>query len=711
LIEKIVGFAEKSTPTALIGTGGIGKTTIALTVLHHARIKKRFGENRRFVRCDRFPATLTNFLNQLSKVTGAGVENPESLSRLLPFLSSARLLIVLDNVESILDPQGKNSQEIYASVEELCRLENVCICITSSITTIPPDCETLDVPTLSMESACDVFYRIYKSHGRSDSIDDILKQLDFHPLSITLLATVAQQHQWDNARLAREWEQRRIGVLQTEHDRGIAATIELSLASPMFEKLGPDARGLLGVIAFFPQGVDENNLGWLLPTISDGATVFDAFCILSLTHRNDGFITMLAPLREYLGPKDPTSSTLLSTIKERYFTRMSIEFDRNKPVFDEARWITSEDMNVEHLLNIFTSIDATSDDAWNACPNFLRHLYWHKPRHTALGPKIEALPDRHPSKPSCLFELSQLFELIGNQAERKRILIHTLELERGLGNDHRVVLSLMELSDSNRLLGLYEEGIHQIKEGLVISERLGDAVLQAGCWDILAWLLYGDKQLDAAEEAASRTNTLLPEKGQEYLVCRSHRLLGDIYRSKGDGKKAIHHFEAALTIASPFNWHDEQFWIHYCLVNLFLDQDDFDNAQAHIKQAKLHVVNNVFQLGRAMEKQAMIWQQQGKFEDAKPETLRAIEIYQKLGASEDVEDCKTMLREIEGKLEQRQCIPGQSEPNGELLTSTNPSFLVRDPRSNTSPRLFFCIPFWRKKHVSDSPVQNTSTSP
>ena len=569
------------------------------------------------------------------------------MAPLRPFLSSNKIFIILDNAESILDPQGTHGKEIHSIVDELCQFKTISLCITSRITTIPRHCKRPIISALSLEAARDIFYNIYDDDdGRSDILNDLLRRLDFHALSITLLATTASHNLWDHNRLASEWDSRRAQVLQTDYDESLAATIELSLTSPMFHKLGPDARDLLGVIAFFPQGVDEKNFDWLFPTIPNGKNIFDKFCVLSLTHRSSGFVTMLAPIRDYLHPQNPESSPLLCAAKDRYFSRLSVELLPGQPGFEEAQWIRSEDVNIEHLLSAFTSIDTGTDDVWDACIHFMEHLYWHKPRQTVLGPKIESLPDCHRFKPQCLFQLSGLFESVGNFAEKKRLLSLVLPLERERGDDSRAAEALMWLSGSNWQLDLHEEGTHQAKEALEIFERLNDKVGQANCLCSLTPLLYEVGQLDAAQETASRAIDLM-QNGQEFIVCKSHRFLGDIYHSKGERWKAIHHYDAAREIAFTSNWREQLFLIYYALARLFRDEDEFIDAHYHIEQAKSYAIGDAYHLGWATELQARIWYRQRKLEDAVSEASRAREIYVELGATKDAEDCRKLLRKIE----------------------------------------------------------------
>ena len=340
------------------------------------------------------------------------------------------------------------------------------------------------------------------------------------------------------------------------------------------------------------------------------------------------------------------ASPLLRTAKEHYFRRLSVGLAPNEPGFHESQWIMSEDVNVEHLLDVFTSIDADSEDVWVACYHFMAHLFWHKPRLVIIGSKIEALPDSHPSKPMCLFFLSRLFYRVGNLAERKRILIHSLGLRRERGNDYWVAETLGELSNANLGVGLYEEGIQQATEASEIFGRFGETGKQALCLIAIARLLHKDEQFNAAEEAAYRAINFL-ENSHQYILCQCHEILGAVHQSKGDKEKAIHHYEASLRIASLLNSRDLLFEGHLSLARLYFYEGKFDDALIHVEHAKSHTGSNMLLLGRAFLPSAYVLYGQRRFEEAKSEALRALAIFEKLGAADHTEGARRFLKKFE----------------------------------------------------------------
>ena len=352
---------------------------------------------------------------------------------------------------------------------------------------------------------------------------------------------------------------------------------------------------------------------------------------------------MLAPLRDHLSPRDPTSFPLLHATRDRYFSRLSVDVDPGNPGFDGAGWITSEDVNIEHLLDVFTSVE-DSVEVWDACACFMNHLYWHKKRLIVLRPKIEGLPDDHRSKPQCLFWLARLFESVGNIVEGKRLLVHTLGLWRERGDSFQVAGTLRFLSDANRMLGLREEGIEGVKEALEIFKKLDIVLGQAVSWQQLALLLYSNKQLDAAEEAASQSIDLFSNNGNQHSVSQCYRLLGDICGSRGETEKAVKHYGAAIGIASSLNAHDLLFWNNYSLALLFLSEKRLGDAHTHVERTKSYAINDPYNLVLAMEIEARVWNEEGRFEEAKSGVLRAIDAFEKLGAAEDVERCRRILR-------------------------------------------------------------------
>jgi hypothetical protein len=63
--------------------------------------------------------------------------------------------------------------------------------------------------------------------------------------------------------------------------------------------------------------------------------------------------------------------------------------------------------------------------------------------------------------------------------------------------------------------------------------------------------------------------------------------------------------------------------------------------------AKPYTANSAYSLGIVTMMEGFVWYRQHKFEEARSEVLRATEIYEKLGAADDVEKCREFLQDIE----------------------------------------------------------------
>lgn len=188
---------------------------------------------------------------------------------------------------------------------------------------------------------------------------------------------------------------------------------------------------------------------------------------------------------------------------------------------------------------------------------------------------------------------------------------------------------------------------------------------QAPCLINLAQLLLEDDQPEPAGEAIIRSINLV-EEGPEFFPCQSHRVLDRIFRSKRGREKAIQHCNLAIGIASISNRHDQPFWIHYSLAILFRDEGEFDNAHTHIKQAKQHALDDKYYLGRATEMLARIWHWQGGMMMGVLDVLCAIEIYEKLGAAGDLDNCGEPLYDIRQAMKESSVF-GVSNSSGEFL--------------------------------------------
>ena len=133
---------------------------------------------------------------------------------------------------------------------------------------------------------------------------------------------------------------------------------------------------------------------------------------------------------------------------------------------------------------------------------------------------------------------------------------------------------LMNLSETNWLLGFLKEGIERVEEALKIHERFGDV---------------GDRHIARSTSLGrcKTTNSSTRSPPRERRTTTSSSIPSSSCRSKGETDKAIH--------------------LHCEPAQLFRKEGRFDDARARIENAKPRAVDNVYRLGHTIEGQARVW--------------------------------------------------------------------------------------------------------
>ncbi|VDB84905.1 unnamed protein product [Peniophora sp. CBMAI 1063] len=359
-------LSDANAHVAVLGAGGIGKTSVALAVMHHPSIKARYADGRRlFISCESMASGA--HIHKLLQSSGLVPTQPSSrdttpLDALITHISSlSPCLLCLDGLDLITS--FDNVPSLKAVLSKLSAIDGLALLVTMRGAVLPP-CAVWSQPALpplgplTLRAALAIWDDICGSH---DSYARKLVELvDHDALSTTILAYLANEA--PSKDLLLRWQQEHTALLciggSGDRAENVNASIAGSLRPLSKQFLGADAVDLLSVLSQMPTGLLVTRIHAFSRAFANHLA--DAFKLLNMLKRRsllhvteEGTVRVLSPLRDYMQTYEPPPRHLLSRLTEFHVSLIDGSIARpSSDVASSMPLSKAEFKNVSHVLSI-----------------------------------------------------------------------------------------------------------------------------------------------------------------------------------------------------------------------------------------------------------------------------------------------------------------------------------------------------------------------
>ncbi|KAJ6505730.1 hypothetical protein C8R47DRAFT_1209684 [Mycena vitilis] len=298
---------------ALLGPGGIGKTSLARAVVHSPDIVARYGSHRFFVSCDTVSTKV-----ELAGLIGAhlGLVPSGDLTRsvIRHFSKGPACLLILDNFETLWDSTERRG-EVEEFLSLLTDIQHLALIITMRGAERPAKIQWTrpflpPLRPLSQEAALKTFVDIADDVHDDKDVNKILLLTGNMPLAIYLMAHLVESEGCSNV-LSR-WEEEKTSIISEGYDRksNLELSISLSLSSPRITSM-PQAKDLLRLLSMLPDGLSDVELQQGKVPIVEILACKAALLRTSLAYNDEQKrLKTLVPIREYMKKYQPADIQL-----------------------------------------------------------------------------------------------------------------------------------------------------------------------------------------------------------------------------------------------------------------------------------------------------------------------------------------------------------------------------------------------------------------